>query len=164
MSRAGIILVLCLLWVSTCSHTQEVEKPGTKTEEQEPASKTVAAKRERKSRESEVKRPAFAGRPELSTNAAGLMTPEGPMRIQRALAKAGYYRGELTGKLDDETGAALRKFQGDNHLAKTGAPDQDTVKALGLDPDDVWRSQQKREKREQKEREQKYEQKELPRS
>jgi hypothetical protein len=139
MSRSGIVLMLSLLWVSTCSHTQELEEPDEKKAED--PQKTRAEKKERKARESEVKRPAYRGRPELSTNATGLMLPGGPAKIQRALAKAGYYQGAFNGELDDETAAALRKFQGANELAKTGAPDEETVKALGLDPDDVWRPQ-----------------------
>ncbi|MBK7859973.1 MAG: peptidoglycan-binding protein [Archangiaceae bacterium] len=88
------------------------------------------------------------------------MKEEGPMRIQKKLADAGYYKGEVTGELDAATTTALEKFQRDNELAGTGAPDRDTLKALGLDPDDIWRNQQKREKEELKERREKHEEKE----
>jgi hypothetical protein len=77
--------------------------------------------------------------PRLSTSPDGLMLPEGGAMIQRALAKRGYLQGHDTGTLDDETAAALRKFQGDQHLARTGAPDRDTLRALDLSPDTVFR-------------------------
>jgi hypothetical protein len=77
--------------------------------------------------------------PRLSTSPDGLMLPEGGALIQRALAKRGYLQGHDTGALDDETAAALRKFQGDQHLARTGAPDRDTLRALDLPPETVFR-------------------------
>ena len=84
-------------------------------------------------------RPAAApGRPQLSNSPAGLMRPAGPRLIQQALAKKGYLTEHESGTLDDETSSALRKFQGDEHLARTGSPDRDTVRRLGLSPDDVF--------------------------
>lgn len=166
MSRLGTVLMLSVLWVIACAHTQQTEdeadQGGAKKEKKErhgkPPSDPTAVKR---GRHSEVKRPAYAGRPELATNAAGLMKPEGPMRIQKKLADQGYYQGEVTGALDEKTQEALRKFQAEHDLARTGAPDQETLKALGLSPDEIFRSQQKREKEEQKAREEKTEAKEL---
>ena len=66
------------------------------------------------------------------------MRPEGPLLIQRALGKTGYLHEHETGKLDEETTGALRKFQADQHLARTGAPDRDTLRKLGLSPDKVY--------------------------
>ena len=84
-------------------------------------------------------RPAAApGRPQLSSSPEGLLRPEGPAIIQRALGKAGYLQGRETGALDRETETALRRFQEDRQLARTGAPDRDTLRKLGLVPEDVY--------------------------
>ena len=161
MSRSAMLLFCAVAWAMACRHAQEVGDETQKSAEQEKKDEAPAApKRAKARRESEVKRPAYPGRPELSTTATGLMKPEGPMRIQKKLADLGYYKGEVTGELDEETAAALRKFQGDHDLARTGAPDRETVKQLGLSEADVWRDQQKREKQERKEREQKHEERE----
>lgn len=56
--------------------------------------------------------------------------------VQDALKKAGYSL-ERSGKLDDPTVAALADFQERKGLAKTGSPDHETVRRLGLDPDQV---------------------------
>jgi hypothetical protein len=42
-----------------------------------------------------------------------------------------------TGALDRATVEALRKFQADRSLAKTGFPDRETVRQLGLEPKEV---------------------------
>ena len=81
---------------------------------------------------------AEPGRPQLSSSPEGLMRPEGPAIIQRALGKAGYLQGRETGRFDRETETALRKFQEDRQLARTGAPDRDTLRKLGLVPEDVF--------------------------
>jgi len=84
-------------------------------------------------------RPAAApGRPQLSNSPSGLLRPAGPRLLQQALVKKGYLAEHETGTLDEETSSALRKFQGDEHLARTGSPDRDTVRRLGLSPDDVF--------------------------
>jgi peptidoglycan hydrolase-like protein with peptidoglycan-binding domain len=166
MSRSAMILLLSVVWVMACRHTQETEKGDTGGEKQAKQETPKPQKRVKARRDSEVKRPAYPGRPELSTNATGLMTADGPMKIQKALADQGYFHGEVTGKLDEETASAIRKFQGDLNLARTGVPDRETVKKLGLSEADVWRDQQKREKVEQKQREEQHEEKkaEEPRS
>lgn len=139
MTRWGVLL-LGVLWVFACSHTQEVDGEGEgdgKAQAGAPAEK--AAQKARQSRQTDVKRPAAPGRPMLSTSPEGLMKPEGAMRIQKRLSDRGYYSGESTGLLDEATMDALKKLQGEKGLAKTGMPDRETLKALGLETDDVWR-------------------------
>jgi hypothetical protein len=142
MSRAGAVLFLSVLWVMACKHAEQAEHPRGESSEakgvpHQPAGQKRAAAR----RDSDIKRPAAPGRPELTNNPAGLMKPEGPMRIQKRLADDGYYQG---GELDTVTTEALRKFQGDHNLATTGAPDHQTVRALGLNPSDIWRAPEQR--------------------
>lgn len=52
--------------------------------------------------------------------------------IQRALAKSGSYDGTPTGKWDDSTVEAMKKFQSANHLNPTGKIDAPTLQKLGL--------------------------------
>jgi len=52
---------------------------------------------------------------------------------QQALARLSYYRGPVTGQLDDATRTALFQFQVDRGLRGTGNLDGRTAQALGLD-------------------------------
>ena len=52
--------------------------------------------------------------------------------IQEALAKRGTFDGMPTGKWDDSTTEAMRKFQAANHLNPTGKLDAPTLQKLGL--------------------------------
>jgi len=51
---------------------------------------------------------------------------------QQALAQLNYYRGPLTGNLDDATRTAMFQFQVDRGLSATGNLDGRTAQALGL--------------------------------
>jgi peptidoglycan hydrolase-like protein with peptidoglycan-binding domain len=59
-------------------------------------------------------------------------TPERINEIQDALARHGDLAGSSTGKFDDSTSDALRKFQAANHLNPTGKIDALTLQKLGL--------------------------------
>ena len=83
---------------------------------------------------------AGPGRPQLASSPEGLMVPEGPGLIQEALAKKGYLSSYETGALDARTRNALQKFQNDQGLPSTGAPDHETLRKLGLDPAKVFRA------------------------
>lgn len=54
-------------------------------------------------------------------------TPKGIREIQRALARAGSFHGEPSGKWDADTTAALRQFQAASGLPSTGKLDTITV-------------------------------------
>ena len=70
-----------------------------------------------------------------------MMVPDGPRLIQEALAQRGYLGADhKTGKLDPETSAALRKFQSDKEVARTGYPDRETVRKLGLSIAEVFKA------------------------
>jgi len=56
--------------------------------------------------------------------------------VQTALQNAGYYYGPITGSLSVDTRAAIANFQRDYGLSITGAIDEPTVEALGLDQAD----------------------------
>jgi hypothetical protein len=58
--------------------------------------------------------------------------PERITEIQDELAKRGAFTGSSSGKLDDPTADALRRFQAANHLTPTGKIDALTLQELGL--------------------------------
>jgi len=62
-------------------------------------------------------------------------TPDRIREIQSALAKAGAYDGEPTGKWDAQTVSSLTKFQQSNGLSPTGKLDALSLQKLGLGSD-----------------------------
>lgn len=114
---------------------QEAPKPST------PTKPRPAQPPRRDTSKPEDERPAAEeGRPQLSMSPEGLMQPEGPKLIQQALAEQGFLdAGHQTGALDELTSAALRKFQDSRGLARTGAPDRETVRKLGLAIGEVFK-------------------------
>ncbi|HLY20368.1 MAG TPA: peptidoglycan-binding domain-containing protein [Bryobacteraceae bacterium] len=62
-------------------------------------------------------------------------TPERYKQFQEALIKKGYLQGEATGKWDEASADAMRRFQRDQNLEPTGKPNQSlSILALGLGP------------------------------
>ena len=67
---------------------------------------------------------------------SNLLPDEVIANVQTALHDAGYYYGPVTGSLSVDTRAAIANFQRDYGLQITGAIDEPTVGALGLDQTD----------------------------
>ena len=55
--------------------------------------------------------------------------------IQGALAREGYYQGDPSGKWDDSTQDAIRRFQEEHALTGSGKIDAPTLQKLGLGSD-----------------------------
>lgn len=51
-------------------------------------------------------------------------------KLQKALKERGYYSGKATGKLDEETRTAIRKYQASNGMETTGLVTKELYKAL----------------------------------
>ena len=62
------------------------------------------------------------------------LQPERIEEIQQALMGAGYLQGPPTGKWDDSTKDAMRRYQTDNGFSATGLPDAKSLMKLGLGP------------------------------
>jgi hypothetical protein len=56
--------------------------------------------------------------------------PEVVQQVQQALQEEGYYKGEITGTLDEDTMRALGEFQKEHQLAVTGVPTPRTRELL----------------------------------
>ena len=54
------------------------------------------------------------------------------VEIQNALIKAGYISGTPSGEYDNSTVEAMKQFQSDNGLDKTGRPSAHSLKKLGV--------------------------------
>ncbi len=83
--------------------------------------------------------PPRGDRPAVAASPEGLMNPGASARIQEAL-RARKYLDDVSGRLDEPTSAALRRFQHDQGLAETGAPDRETLRRLGIDPRSVYQT------------------------
>jgi peptidoglycan hydrolase-like protein with peptidoglycan-binding domain len=60
--------------------------------------------------------------------------PERVREIQQALQDAGYFNAEPSGKYDEATKDAMRRYQADNGFPTTGLPESRTLMKLGLGP------------------------------
>jgi putative peptidoglycan binding protein len=128
---AKLGLALALIALAGCSHAKTTDQ-GKPAKGAEPEAET-AKKRE----PARQRAPEPASKPEdvpVSTSPAGLLAPGADDKIRDKLAAAGF---AAKGKSTDE---ALRRFQRANDLPATGIPDHETVKKLGLDPNDIFRA------------------------
>jgi hypothetical protein len=85
--------------------------------------------------------PVEPGHPPLAEAPEELFVPGAVERIQKALAERGYLELDPArqGRIDPATTVAVRKFQSDQRLARTGIPDHETVRRMDLDPDALFR-------------------------
>ena len=60
--------------------------------------------------------------------------PERYAEIQRALKQRGYYEGDTDGKWDEDSTAALKRFQAEQNLKQDGKIGSLSLIALGLGP------------------------------
>jgi hypothetical protein len=71
----------------------------------------------------------------VAATPGGLLAPGAEQKINDKLSAGGFLK-EAT---HDSTGAALRRFQTAHDLPATGVPDHETVRRLGLKPDELFR-------------------------
>jgi hypothetical protein len=111
-----------------CSHTETVRQPQTprtQAAESPPRKGTVSRENVRE------------GGPPVPVSPEGELAPGQLEKIQDRLVRRGMLERK-SGGLDETTRAALKKFQKSQDIPETGLPDQETVKRLGLDPDQVF--------------------------
>ena len=60
--------------------------------------------------------------------------PERIEEIQKALAQAGYFKAQPNGLWNDQTRAAMRRYQADHGFPATGLPEAKSLMKLGLGP------------------------------
>ena len=116
------LLVAGALGVSTGSAAAAVESTTPKT----PQSKSSSAKKS--GRKSGKKTTSARGR----KKGQAAPTADRITEIQQALAKDGSFSGTPSGKWDDSTVAAMKKFQDAHGLNPSGKLDAKTLQQLGL--------------------------------
>jgi hypothetical protein len=124
------VVALAVIAFAGCGHAKTTDegKPAPAAEPEAEAKKPAPARK---------RPPEPASQPEdvpVSTSPAGLLAPGADDKIRDKLASAGF---AADGKSSKE---ALRRFQRANDLPATGIPDHETVKKLGLDPNQIFRA------------------------
>ncbi len=117
---------------TTASKKPAARKPVRSAKKAAPSKSKVtrtAAKRT-PVRRTTRRQPARAARPRVPQQPG----PERLTEIQSALAKAGYLQGEPTGKWDDGSIAAMKRFQQEHAIPATGKINALSLIALGLGP------------------------------
>jgi peptidoglycan hydrolase-like protein with peptidoglycan-binding domain len=141
MKRVLVVALAC----AACFHTHQVDKAHKADKDAKGDGKAAAQPKESEggpaAKPSQARRPQEPGRPPLSAGPEGLFVPGGVEQVQNALAQKGYLdMGHAKkGEIDAQTSAAVRKFQSDQGIARTGNPDHETVRRLGLDADRLFR-------------------------
>ena len=109
-NRSWLLIPLCLL-IAGCATTKRVSSLEQRVSVLE--NKTAPAEREQTPTETQVTTPSAPQEKAL---------PETPTKkeIQEALKKAGYYKGEVDGKIGHKTKMAIEEFQKANGLKADG--------------------------------------------
>lgn len=127
-----------------CFHTRKVGGADEGQEQKGSGGQANAPREKGSSSQATPSRvPPRGGRPAVSASPEELMNPGSARRIQDALRGRGYAKAGSSGHLDAATAAALRRFQHDQDLAETGAPDRETLRRLGIDPGTVYETARK---------------------
>lgn len=77
------------------------------------------------------------GRPALAHSPKELRHPGGSAKIRDALKKRGYLGSADPGVSEEALSAAVRSFQADQKIARTGFTDRETLRRLGLNPEEI---------------------------
>ena len=86
----------------------------------------------------DVRRTQESGVP-IATSAEQLLVDGGVRAVQDALHERGFLDAAPDGEPGATTERALVEFQKNHGLAATGMPDRQTLRELGLDPDELIR-------------------------
>lgn len=131
-AAGGLLLAggLCIFGAAAlCAQTTPPAKPQAKPQ--------ASTKTSSPSRTSTTKKPISStskrrGAASARTRMQMAPTSDRIKEIQSALAKAGVYQGEPTGKWDDSTTEAMKRFQVSNGLQPTGKLGALSLQKLGL--------------------------------
>jgi peptidoglycan hydrolase-like protein with peptidoglycan-binding domain len=122
------------LWAAATQNPQKKTSAATKTKA--PARRTQRKSPARAAHSTRV--PHAAKKAPVRASWRGGQTeptPERYKQFQEALIAKGYLHGEATGKWDEASADAMRRFQRDQNLEPTGKPNESlSIIALGLGP------------------------------
>lgn len=121
--KRSLLIGSLFVWVTACGHTKEVETASESSEQAKPAKPAASARSKPAPRASDDI--------PLASDPMGMLTPKGQEQLREQLKRRDLLKNE------GGVPAALRKFQASEGIPETGMPDDETLKRLGLDPDDV---------------------------
>jgi murein L,D-transpeptidase YcbB/YkuD len=139
------ILGVSLVFAGACAHSKTTDKGGEKEtakQEQKKDEKDEKEAKPRAARETTKQSPELhPGKPDavpVATAPEALLKPGAEEKIRERLVAGGFVDDG-----DKKSAAAaregIRRFQKEHDLPATGVADHETVKALGLDPDQIFR-------------------------
>jgi peptidoglycan hydrolase-like protein with peptidoglycan-binding domain len=138
MKRLAGIAPVALVLAIGCAHTKTTddgtEKDGQKTEAKADKPRAV----EGGSHKAGGDAARHSGEIPVATAPAGLLAPGAEVKIRDRLAAQGYVPDDAK-RSDAAMKEGIRRFQRAHDLPATGIPDHETVKDLGLDPDQIFR-------------------------
>jgi peptidoglycan hydrolase-like protein with peptidoglycan-binding domain len=120
----GAVLLACCLSLAQAGATSAAPTPAKKPVQKHPSAKTAKSGNGRKSR-----RAASRQRGQQKID------PSRTLEIQQALIREHYLSGDPSGKFDDATQQALRRYQAANRWQSKTVPDARALIKLGLGPD-----------------------------
>ena len=150
MTRSIVVTGLCVVALAGCGHARSVEDPAAAAEQNPGKAKAGKApndtppsdrQRARAARSETKEKPSSPSEIPVTMSPAGQLSDGAVKKIQdRLVAKDFLDADQKSGELDERTSEGLRKFQKSRDLAATGTPDEETVRKLGLDPDQIFRA------------------------
>ncbi|MDX2023706.1 MAG: peptidoglycan-binding domain-containing protein [Deltaproteobacteria bacterium] len=127
--KRALFIGLMVIAPGACSHTKEVESGSEASKAAKPEKQDNAATSSTRAK------PASRGRGNddvpLASDPLRMLTPEGQKALREELKRRDLLQEQ------GSVPAALRKFQASQGIPETGMPDDETLKRLGLDPNDV---------------------------
>jgi len=144
MTRAAWLGALVLACALGCAHTKTTDDGTTKETNEEEAKDAKDAKDGKDAkpakpraatRETPHEKPADANGVPVATAPGGLLADGAEQKIRERLVAEGCLADDAKRSMSD----GLRQCQKAHDLPATGMPDHATVKALGLNPDDIFR-------------------------
>ena len=141
MSGRLLALLVALALGAACSHTKTTDDGVEKPRKQEPQAKKPAKKQAPRAPGEGIGTELHPGKPDavpVATGPEALLKPGADDQIRERLVANGVLDGDDK-KSAAATRDAIRRFQKAHDLPATGVADHETVKALGLDPDQIFR-------------------------
>jgi len=139
--RRWPIAVLATALGVGCAHTKTTDQGAAESNNQdggtEEAKATKPEPTRRGPRESREQGGGTHGGVPLATAPGALLAPGAEKKIRERLAADGFLARDA--ESDAAMGEGLRRFQRAKDLPATGVADQETVRRLGLDPDEIFR-------------------------
>jgi peptidoglycan hydrolase-like protein with peptidoglycan-binding domain len=140
MKERWPIVVIATALVTACAHTKSTDQGAGSNDKDGGTEEAKATKPEPKSSGSrEAGEPGGGKRSgvPLATAPEALLAPGAEKKIRERLVAGGFLARDA--ESDAATREGLRRFQRAKDLPATGVADQETVRRLGLDPDEIFR-------------------------